>query len=304
MAHDRSLRLAAPAKLNLFLHIEGRRADGLHLVDSLIAFAEIGDALAITPADTRLSLAIDGPFAAALPLTDDNLVLRAAGRLREQARIADGAAIRLTKALPVASGIGGGSADAAAALHALARLWRVDPVTCDLAAIAAMLGADVPVCLAGRTSRVGGIGTDIADGPPLPAAALVLANPGIAVPTADVFRAYAASARPVQRQVDSPGVWDGIADAQALAARLRPLENDLEAPAIALAPAIAETLAALRALPDCLLARMSGSGATCFALFGDDNAAQDAARSLQAAFPYWWVAPTRLRTRPPQIEAG
>ena len=293
------LQLAAPAKLNLYLHIAGRRDDGYHRVDSLIAFAETGDIVTVTPA-RDLTLVVDGPFAAALPPSEDNLVLRAAAQLRARASVASGAAITLTKNLPVASGIGGGSADAAATLRALAVLWRLDAETCGSAAIAAGLGADVPVCLDGRTSLVTGIGDRIAASPRLPAIPVVLANPGVALPTADVFRGYDAA----QSQHGGMGVaddWRGIADAATLATRLSATANDLEAAAIALAPAIADALAALGALPGCLLARMSGSGATCLALFADDAAARAAAAALQATCPRWWVVATRLRSAPPDV---
>lgn len=293
------LRVAAPAKLNLYLHIPGRRTDGYHDVDSLIAFAEYGDVLAAAPA-AGLTLAADGPFAGELPPAGDNLILRAATRLRAATDSKAGGALRLTKNLPVASGIGGGSADAAAALRVLAALWRIDASACDLGALAGTLGADVPVCLAGRTSRVSGIGDEFAATPDLPAVPVVLANPGIALPTADVFRRLAASAN-YAGPPDEIG-WDGVADARELADRLAATRNDLEAPAIALAPQIADALATLGALPGCLLARMSGSGATCFALFADADAAAASAAALARTRPNWWIVATRLRTAPPPIE--
>jgi 4-diphosphocytidyl-2-C-methyl-D-erythritol kinase len=299
MGGDRMARqLVAPAKINLYLHIVGRRDDGYHLVDSLIAFAEAGDSVTVSPAAT-LGLVADGPFAGALPAQADNLVLRAAAQLRAQAGVATGAAITLTKNLPVAAGIGGGSADAAAALRALAVLWRVRPANCDLAAIAQTLGTDVPVCLGGRTSRVIGIGDRIVATPDLPAAPVVLANPGVAVPTAAVFCRYAAA--PAPRRAPANPDWDGLGDVAALVDRLAGTDNDLEPAATAIAPAVSNTLAALRALPGCRLARMSGSGATCFALFDDDVVAQAGAVAVQAAHSDWWAVATRLRTAPPPV---
>jgi 4-diphosphocytidyl-2-C-methyl-D-erythritol kinase len=305
MSDDAVVFAAAPAKLNLFLHVTGRRADGYHLVDSLIAFAETADWLVAEPApDASLSLASDGAFADTLPSPADNLVLRAAERLRAAAGVGAGARLRLTKALPVASGIGGGSADAAAALRALARLWRLDPADPAPMAVAHTLGADVPVCLDGRTSRVTGIGADFVDHPALPPAPIVLANPGVAVPTAAVFRDLSVleDRMPV---LDVPtSSWDGVPDAAALARLLAATRNDLELPARRLAPAIGDVLDALQAASGSLLARMSGSGATCFALFANVAAAQAAAAELTAARPGWWVVATRLRSVPPPVTVG
>lgn len=266
----------APAKVNLYLHVTGKRADGYHLLDSLAVFPAVGDALAYAPADT-LGLSLDGPFAAGLAAEPDNLVLRAARALAAQARIPPTGALRLTKNLPIASGIGGGSADAAAALRLLARAWSVPPAD---AALALRLGADIPVCLAGRACRMQGVGEMLLPGPALPACGMVLVNPGVAVATPAVFRARTGGFRP---PADLPAAWPGAA---AMAATLRPLANDLESPAIALAPVIGEVLSALRATPGMLLARMSGSGATCFALFADAPSAAAAAASL--ARPGWW----------------
>jgi 4-diphosphocytidyl-2-C-methyl-D-erythritol kinase len=265
----------AAAKVNLALHVTGRRPDGLHLLDSLVVFPRLGDRLEAEPA-AGLSLAIDGPFAQELGAGSDNLVLRAAALLRPAGR---GAALRLTKSLPVASGIGGGSADAAAALRLLARLWQVR-----LPAPEAVLrlGADVPACLAGRPCRMSGVGERL-EPVALPAFWLVLANPGAPLATAAVFAGLGARANPAL----SEPAW---ADLDALVAWLAAQRNDLEPAAVALAPAIAETLAALGAQPGCRLARMSGSGATCFALFADEAPALAAADALRRARPGWWVA--------------
>lgn len=266
----------AAAKINLHLHITGRRPDGYHLLDSLVVFAAVGDRLTVDP-DAPLSLTIDGPFASALRSEPDNLVLRAARALAAEAGIAARGAIRLTKNLPIASGIGGGSADAAAALRLLATAWNVPPAS---PALAVSLGADVPVCLASRTARMQGIGDILLPAPKLPPCGLVLVNPGVAVATPAVFKARTPGFSAV---ADLTAGWD---DAEAMAADLAALANDLEPPAIRLAPAIGEVLAALRRT-GALLARMSGSGATCFALYPDIATAAKAADAV--AWPGWWV---------------
>lgn len=281
----------APAKINLWLHVLGRRPDGYHLLDSLVAFAEIGDTLTAAPAD-GFSLVLDGRFAASLPVGDENLVLRAARLLAAETGTRAGVRFVLTKRLPVASGLGGGSADAAAALRALARLWRLDLDAGVLAALALRLGADVPVCLAGHAAFVGGIGEAIEPAPALPKAPLLLVNPGMGLATAAVFRARAdggaAFGEAAPRWISAP------ADAAALAASLAGTSNDLTDAACRLAPAIRDVLSALAALPGCLLARMSGSGATCFGLFASMQAAEAGAAALSAARPGWWIAPTAL----------
>lgn len=278
-----AIRIAAPAKINLYLHVLGRRADGFHELDSLVAFADIGDVVTAAPA-ADLSLAIDGPFAGNLAGEADNLVLRAARGLAERLGIAPGAALRLTKNLPVASGIGGGSSDAAATLRALARLWRADLPQAALAEIAAGLGADVPVCLFARPAWLGGIGEAIAPAPALPETGIVLVNPGIALPTPAVFKARRGDLSAAGRFAEAPP------DAAALASLLRGRGNDLAAAAIAIVPEIATVLAALERNAGTLLARMSGSGATCFALFATHAAAVQAAAALAEEHPGWWVA--------------
>jgi 4-diphosphocytidyl-2-C-methyl-D-erythritol kinase len=268
----------APAKVNLSLLVTGRRPDGYHLLDSLVAFGPAADIVhgAVAPG---LSLRLEGPFAAGLRAEPDNLVLRAARALANWAGRPAGAALVLEKHLPVASGIGGGSADAAAALRLLCRLWEVDPGERALADIALGLGADVPVCLASRPARMTGIGEVLSPLPTLPMCGVLLANPGIAVATADVFRARVGPFSPAMTGILA---WP---DAAALAATLAGSGNDLEAPAMAVSPAIGPVLAALRALPGCLLARMSGSGATCFALFATPAEAGQGAILLP---PEWW----------------
>ena len=278
----------AHAKLNLYLHVLGRRADGYHLLDSLVAFADIGDRVAVTPA-SKLSLAIEGPFAAALAGDPrDNLMWRAAEALARRIGRDPGTVLRLEKNLPVASGIGGGSSDAAATLRALAALWQAPLEEAALAELGATLGADVPACLAARPCWLGGIGEAVAPAPALPRTGLVLANPGIALPTPAVFKARQGAFSEAARFSTAP------ADAAALASLLAERRNDLTAAAIGEAPAIAEVLERLAALPGALLARMSGSGATCFALFATENAAAAAAERLRAAAPRWWIAAGRL----------
>jgi 4-diphosphocytidyl-2-C-methyl-D-erythritol kinase len=280
-------RRRAPAKLNLYLHVVGRRADGYHLLDSLVAFAEPADEITASPAPS-LSLEILGPYAPAFAgPPGDNLVWRAAERLAAHAGRAPEAALTLVKNLPVAAGIGGGSSDAAAALKALARLWRIDLGEAELAALAAALGADVPACLAGRAVWVGGVGEQIEAAPPLPPVAALLVNPGIALPTAAVFAAR-------RGPFSAPARFAMPSDAAALAAMLAARGNDLAAAAMAIVPGIAEVLQRLEAAEGALLARMSGSGATCFALFATTAAAREAAARLRAERPEWWVATGKL----------
>lgn len=275
-----TLAVAAPAKVNLTLHVTGRRADGYHLLDSLVTFAGVGDRLLLEPADA-LSLVVTGPEGAGLD-GPDNLVLRAARAFGT----GQGARIVLDKHLPVASGIGGGSADAAAALHGLSRLWDV-PLPGPAAVLA--LGADVPVCLHGRTCRMAGVGEAISTAPPLPPVWAVLANPRVPVPTPAVFAALTRRDNPPMA-AELPR----LPDAPALARWLATQRNDLEPAALTVAPAIAQVLATLAALPGALLTRMSGSGATCFALFATEPAATAAAILLARAHPGWWIAPTPL----------
>jgi 4-diphosphocytidyl-2-C-methyl-D-erythritol kinase len=272
----------AHAKVNLFLHVLGRRGDGYHELDSLVVFAAAADVLRAEPA-AALSLAVDGPFGAALAGAD-NLVLGAARALAAATGTTQGARLTLTKTLPIASGIGGGSADAAAALRALDRLWGLDLGADRLAALGAGLGADIPICVHSRPARMSGIGERIAAAPALPRFGLLLANPGIALATAPVFAAR-------QGAFDAPAqLPESWPDAAAMARDLARCRNALEAAALALCPPIAAVLEALRALPGALLARLSGSGATCFALFDDDTAAAVALSLLRAAQPSWWVA--------------
>lgn len=281
------MRRAAPAKINLYLHVTGRRADGYHLLDSLVAFAAVHDTVVAEKA-ASLTLAVAGPFAGALSAEPDNLVLRAARALADAAGVRPGAALRLVKRLPVASGIGGGSADAAATLLAASELWGLarDPET--LAKIGLALGADVPACLAGKAAQVGGIGEKIDPAPPLPRAPLVLVNPLVPLSTPSVFKARSGPFSQPAPFAAAPG------DARDLAEALSARGNDLMPAALGLVPEIANVLAALEAQPGCLLARMSGSGATCFALFARADEARGAAAAIRAARPGWWVEASEL----------
>lgn len=281
MAADAGAGAAAPAKLNLYLHVTGRRPDGYHLLDSLFVFADIGDRLTAAPAD-GLSLTVTGPFADALAAEDDNLVLRAARALAAAAGIAPQAALTLEKNLPVAAGLGGGSADAAAALTALSDLWGLSQ---SLDEIALRLGADVPACLHGRPCLVSGIGEVLQPAPALGGPLhVVLVNPGLPLETRAVFAARAGD-------FSAPGPLDRpCANVFDLALALKPRRNDLEPAARFLMPEIDDVLSALGDMPGCLLARLSGSGPTCFGLFGTAATAERAAQRLTSAHAGWWVA--------------
>ena len=282
-----ALRIEAPAKVNLYLHVTGRRADGYHLLDSLVAFAAIGDTLDLEEAD-ELSLINTGPFGSVLDPGPDNLVLRAARSLQAEAGITSGARLTLTKTVPVAAGLGGGSADAAATLDGLAELWDLDIDDDDLARLGIDLGADVPVCLYGEPAYVSGIGELIEPAPLLPETHIVLANPGKPVLTAAVFKAQGGRFASPARFADAPR------DARALAELLAKRENGLARAAMEIEPAIGEVIVALQEIGDCLLARMCGSGPTCYAIFPDAAAAAAAATKLARAHPGWWVRPTEL----------
>ncbi|MCB8874294.1 4-(cytidine 5'-diphospho)-2-C-methyl-D-erythritol kinase [Acidisoma silvae] len=274
----------APAKVNLTLRVTGRRPDGYHLLDSLVVFAGVGDRLSVSPADD-LSLTVTGPFGGPLAAEPDNLVLRAARLLAETAGIPARGALVLEKNLPIASGIGGGSSDAAAALRLLSAFWRVTLPEPVLQAMALKLGADVPVCLNRQAVRMAGIGEILSPVPPLPPLGVVLANPGLACPTPAIFRARAAAGAGFSPADAVPaGRFASPVDfAHALAAN----GNDLEDPAIAVQPAIGAVLAVLRAAPGVQLARMSGSGATCFGLFPSPHDAAAAASAMR--HDGWWV---------------
>lgn len=271
----------ARAKVNLWLQVVGRRADGFHLLDSLVAFTDLADEIEVAPG-SGLTLEIAGPVADSLQGEPDNLVLRAARLLAGRAGVSPRAAIRLSKRIPVAAGLGGGSADAAATLLALVDLWRIAMPPEELFDLAATLGADVPMCLAGRPALASGIGERLAPVPALPACAILLVNPGLALPTPAVFAARQGSfsaARPI---------GDGWRDLGSLAEDLGRRGNDLSEAAISLQPEIAGVLDQLRRSDGAAHVAMSGSGATCFGLYETIEAAQCAAARLPAA--WWWHA--------------
>jgi len=270
-----TVEVFAPAKINLTLHVTGQRADGYHLLDSLVIFSDLGDRLTLAPADA-LSLTVTGPRAEGVPTDDSNLVLKAAGLFGT----GKGAAITLEKHLPAAAGIGGGSSDAAAALRGLSTLWDL-PLPAAEKVLS--LGADVPVCMAPRPVRMRGVGEDIADGPALPEMGLVLVNPGVEVSTPAVFKALACKSNP---PMPHPPGW---ASAAVLAHWLADQRNDLEPPARDLQPVIGDVLDAIAASPGCRLARMSGSGATCFGIYDSRRDARAAAALIAAKADAWWV---------------
>lgn len=279
----------APAKVNLALHVVGRRPNGYHELDSIVAFATVADEIEAAPAAAD-SFSINGPAARHLGNTANNLVMVARDRLRAHLAAKDFSApavsLRLIKRLPVAGGIGGGSADAAAALRALVRLWGAPVAPAELDALALAIGADVPMCLAGRPARVRGIGERLMPLAPFPSLDMVLVNPGVGVSTPSVFSALARRDNP---PLDAPDAWGTAAQTIAALSRMR---NDLEAAARSLAPEIGTALEALAAT-DALLVRMSGSGATCFGLYEKAEGARRAARDIAARHRHWYVAACR-----------
>lgn len=285
----------ATAKINLFLHVGDKRPDGYHELRSLVVFAGLGDVLSVQPAEV-LSLKVSGPMAKGLESDDRNLVLRAAMSLqawaRGQGHRALGASLHLEKHLPLASGIGGGSSDAAAVLHLLVSHWGLPIHLDDLSRLAAAIGADVPVCLRGQSSWMSGLGDVVEPAMPLPSFHLLLVNPGVQVATADVFRALkvrSGAVAPVMPPKLTLREFVGWLDRTI---------NDLAAPARILSPVIARVEQAIVATQDCLLARMSGSGATCFGIYAGEASVRAAAAEVSSAHPEWWVA------HAPVIEAG
>ncbi len=270
----------APAKINLALHVRRRRADGYHELETLFAFLQAGDTISVARA-TVPSFRVTGPFAEGLTGEGDNLVTRAARLFGERFGETGALDIILDKHLPIASGIGGGSADAAATLRALARLQGIAADDAALFAIAEVLGADVPACLLGRSAIGTGKGEQLEPVAGLVDTPVLLVNPGVAVSTGPVFRAWDG--------VDRGGIGPGDLLARAMAGR-----NDLEPPARALAPVIGDVVALLQVQPGVLLARMSGSGATCFALFDSAEHRARAAALVRAAQPGWWCLESAL----------
>lgn len=280
----------APAKVNLTLKVIGKRSDGFHELVSLVAFASVGDLLVLVP-EGDASLCVEGPFAG--DLGEDNLVLQAAKILLEHFPDRRTGAFTLDKQLPVAAGLGGGSADAAAALRLMERATPDLVPSEAIARVARLLGADVSVCLASKASVMRGRGDDIMPIAALPALPAVLVNPGAALGVGDVFAALGAS--PVEDAcADSDAVPASFGSANELVAYIQDTGNDLEATAVKCAPVIAEVRAALRAAAGCRLAQMSGSGSTCFGIFGDADEARFAAQTISATRPQWWVVATQL----------
>jgi 4-diphosphocytidyl-2-C-methyl-D-erythritol kinase len=291
LANDIGGRLwRAPAKINLSLHVLGRRLDGYHELESVVAFSGFGDLLAFTP-DEDLALTIEGPTAAETGATDDNLVLKAARALAARVSGLRLGRFHLRKALPVAAGLGGGSSDAAAALRALAHHNAISLDDPRLIDAARATGADVPVCLEPRARVMAGIGDQV--GPPLDLSPLpsLLVNPGVPAPTPRVFAALGLERGAA---VDYGPAVD-YAHAGGLFAALLAARNDLQPAALRVAPEIAEALEILALLPGARLARMSGSGATCFAVFSDRAALMRGTRAIKAQRPRWWARPTYLR---------
>jgi 4-diphosphocytidyl-2-C-methyl-D-erythritol kinase len=284
-----TIRELARAKVNLTLAVRGRRADGYHELETLVTFADVGDVLTVTPGDGD-TLAVSGPFAPSI--VGENLLTRAIALVRKADPGLRIGAVHLEKHLPVAAGLGGGSADAAALLRALLRAnkrERADSVP--WMEIAARLGADVPMCLGARPAMARGRGERLDPVERLPALHAVLVNPGMPLATPAVFAALGCSKPPPPAPTQAP---PGFADLPALLDRMRTAGNDLEAPAVALLPAIGEVKERLRSRPDCRYAAMSGSGPTCFGIFSSAESARRAAVAIAAANPDWWVAPTRL----------
>lgn len=281
---------AAPAKINLALHVTHRREDGYHELESLIVFADIADDLEASLADAD-RLAISGPFGGKLNAEPNNLVLRAvaAFRARWPHLAPAGLALHLTKNLPVAAGIGGGSADAAAALRIMAQLAQEPVPVAELADLAATLGADVPACLLSRPLVARGVGEILSPLPEFPGLYVTLVNPGIGVATADVFRRLRA-----HDNYPLPALPSPLTRPAQLALWLAETRNDLEPPAIKLVPEIGIVIEEMAATPGCVLARMSGSGATVFGLFGTEGQAHDAAAQIRRLHPDYWVGTAPL----------
>lgn len=275
MSHT-AISLFAPAKLNLFLHVTGKRPDGYHTLQSLMVFVDVGDNITLSPHNS-LKIDAGGRFAASLQNPADNLIYKAAMLLSEHYKVPPHAKISLTKNLPVAAGIGGGSSDAAAALQGLAHLWNLPEEPATLAQLAQKIGADVPACLLRKPLWAEGIGEKTTPIPHLPEMHFVLVNPLVPTPTATVFKNFAGSfSAPVTLSADLEQV--------------KTYRNDLTDAAIMTTPVIRDVLAALTKTSDCFFHRLSGSGATCFGLYASREAADHTAKTLQKTHPDWWIA--------------
>lgn len=283
------LTIFAPAKINLYLHVTGRLDNGYHTLDSLVAFADIGDSVSIEPAQD-FEFVITGPYAKYFSAKErdaspnsSNIAVQAAWMLAQAAQKNLHVKITLTKNMPLAAGIGGGSSDAAAVAWGLSEWWGIPKGSHYLPGIMARLGADVPVCFSCRASRVRGIGDVIDPAPPIGEIPVVLVNPGMACPTPDVFKSFSGAFREPKAMPKSLEHFDDFT------AFLNLRGNDLEDAACDVVPEIKNVLASLAAQKGCALARMSGSGATCFGIFDNDRAAQKAAKTIAAKNRGWWV---------------
>jgi 4-diphosphocytidyl-2-C-methyl-D-erythritol kinase len=292
MAAEAVLREAAPAKVNLTLHVVGRRDDGYHLLESIVVFAAVADELSLEPAP-GLCLETSGPTAAATGDPSRNLVVAAARALAARRPGLAAGRFRLTKRLPVAAGIGGGSSDAAAALRLLARLNGISLGDPDLLAAAREIGSDVPVCLDPRPQFMAGTGEVLAPLPAFESLPAVLVNPGVALPTGRVFAAFGLAPGARIERVGHAGLGSEVGPAASIE-RLALARNDLESAAMALSPSVGAALDLMRRQDGCRLARMSGSGATIFGIFPSSAAAARGAKAINAREPRWWVRATRL----------
>jgi len=292
--YNRTVYVDLPAKVNLFLHVCGRREDGYHLLESLVTFTEFGDRLSVRSADEFIFSA-HGPFAKDLPSNpDSNLVLKAARTLKEEAAADTGAQIMLEKNIPVSAGIGGGSADAAGTLRSLAELWRLKVDIQGLVQMARAIGSDVPVCVHSIPAIIEGAGEKVTPQDPLPACGVVLVNAGDPVSTGSVF-----FARKGTYTRSFP--WPEITSFDQLVFELALRRNDLSESSVKLSPLISDVLTTLSETRDCAYFQMSGSGGTCFGLYPSQQLAVEAARSISQSNPNWWCISTKFRTSCPGL---
>lgn len=282
-----TLSRLAKAKVNLFLHITGKRDDGYHLLESLVCFPNCGDVLDVAPSN-KVSLHEAGPYAGQMGGWQDNLILKAAKLLKRETGVTAGAEIHITKNLPVASGIGGGSTDAATVLHLLCDLWNIEISTQELARLGVELGADLPVCLYGRPAMMSGIGEIISPVEGLPTFGILLVNPGVGVSTQRIFKELGSFAP----NIDFPSL-EGL-NKDSFIQVLKGCRNDMQIGAIRTEPSIEQVLKVLEGVDTCLLSRMSGSGATCFGLFDSAEQAELARDTLLTKQPTWWAMASQI----------
>lgn len=295
IAHTKTVSAILPAKVNLFLHVCGRRNDGYHLLESLVGFTEFGDRISAKLADD-LTLTVEGPFAAELPsIVDKNLIIRAAKVLLEKAGIQKGAHIKLEKNIPISAGIGGGSADAAGTLRALTDLWRLEYSDHSLARLGMRIGADVPICIYSQPAIIEGVGEIVIPQKYFPPCGVVLANAGGIVSTTRVFAERSGS-------FTKKLIWPEIGSFDNLVNELKIRKNDLSQAAGMILPVIHEVLAAISKTKDCEFYQMSGSGGTCFGLYPNQKAAEKAAISISENNPRWWCIATKFQMDRPQLE--